>query len=74
MNKEGIIRHILVDTRYTQSAVARMMGINRSTLAMRITSDNISLENFSEILKALDYKIVVMPASVKTPKGGYEVE
>ena len=74
MNKTEAIKHILIDQRLTQTAVAKRMGVATNTLVMRIQRDNIGVSALTEILKALDYKLVIMPANVKTPKDGYEIE
>ena len=40
----------------------------------RFTQDNISVGLLNEMLCAMDYKVVVMPVSRKTPEDGYEVD
>jgi signal recognition particle subunit SEC65 len=40
----------------------------------RLSQENISVKNLKEMLRGLDYKIVIMPRDVTTPKGGVEIE
>ena len=68
-----ILKHILVDQRLTQTAVASRLGITRGTMNNRVMRNNISVETLNETLNAIDYKLVVMPVSAKTPKDAYDV-
>jgi len=44
------------------------------TISDRLRQENISIDKLNEMLRVLDYKIVVMPSSTKLPKDSYEVE
>jgi len=45
-----------------------------NTFVKRFTQDNISVGLLNEMLRAMDYKVVVMPVSHKTPEDGYEID
>ena len=74
MKAREILKHILVDQRLTQVAIASRLGITRATMNNRIMRNNMSVETLNETLRAMDYKLVAMPASGKLPKDAYEVE
>ena len=40
----------------------------------RLSQKNISIANLSEMLKTLDYKIVIVPRSKSEKEGEYEIE
>ena len=40
----------------------------------RLAQKNISIANLSELLKTLDYKIVIVPRSKGEKEGEYEIE
>ena len=73
MKVREILKHILVDQRLTQVAIAGRLGITKATMNNRIMRNNMSVETLNETLRAMDYKLVVMPANGKMPKDGYEV-
>lgn len=47
---------------------------NNSTLLMRLNQDNISVSKANEMLKAMDYKIVIMPAETRMNSEWIEIE
>lgn len=40
----------------------------------RLSQENISIAKLREILRVLDYKVVIVPREARVPEGGYEVE
>ena len=69
-------------------AVMEMVGVSNATLAHRLhiapnvmwdrlnnkKVKDIPLATMNDMIRALDYKILVVPASCKCPKDGIEVE
>jgi hypothetical protein len=43
-------------------------------MSMRMTQDNMSIGKANEMLRAMDYKVVILPREARIPEGGYEVE
>lgn len=43
-------------------------------ISERLSQDNISIQKLKEMLRVLDYKVVLIPRDTTTPKDGYEVE
>ena len=50
------------------------LNIKSNVLSERFKQDNISVVKLNEMLKAMDYKIVVVPRDVRLPDGGIEIE
>lgn len=50
------------------------LGIKGNVLSERFKQKNISVVKLNEMLRALDYKIVLVPRDSKCPDGGFEVE
>ena len=40
----------------------------------RLSQDNISVAKMDEMLRVLDYKIVIVPREARVPEGGFEIE
>lgn len=50
------------------------LDIKSNVLSERFKQENISVAKLNEMLKALDYKIIVVPRDVRLPDGGIEIE
>lgn len=50
------------------------LDIKGNVLSERFKQKNISIVKLNEMLRALDYKIVLVPRDSKVPDGGFEVE
>lgn len=75
MNSAQIIEKIRLDSRVSQSELAKRAGYKSQTNITGILHRGTTLKvsNFDRLLHALGYKIVVMPDSTPTPIGTYEV-
>ena len=58
----------------TQAALRSRLGVKQPTMSMRMTQENMSIGKANEMLRAMDYKIVILPREARIPEGGYEVE
>lgn len=56
------------------NALADRMGRNPRLISERIHQENISIGKLDEILRALDYKIVLVPRETREQEGWYRVE
>lgn len=43
-------------------------------ISERLSQSNISIVKLNELLRVLDYKVVIVPREASIPKGGYEIE
>lgn len=68
------VREIMSLTNETNSSLRDKLSINYSTLSERLRQDNISVEKLDQMIRAMGYKIVLMPSTTKEEKGWYRVE
>lgn len=50
------------------------LGIKSNVLSERFKQKNVSVSKLNEMLRLMDYKIVLVPREARTPEGGFEVE
>lgn len=50
------------------------LNIKSNVLSERFKQENISVAKLNEMLKVLDYKIVVVPRDARVSEGGIEIE
>ena len=69
-----IIRKIMETKDVKLTVLASRLGVNKSTMCERLTQENMSTDRVIEMLRVMDYKIVVMPNECRLPNGAYEIE
>lgn len=50
------------------------LGIKSNVLSERFKQKNVSVSKLNEMLRLMDYKVVVVPREARVPDGGFEVE
>jgi hypothetical protein len=50
------------------------LKIKSNVLSERFKQKNVSVEKLNDMLRAIDYKVVVVPRDTRVPEGGYEIE
>ena len=50
------------------------LRIKSNVLSERFKQKNVSVEKLNEMLRAMDYKVVIVPRESRVPEGGYEIE
>ena len=50
------------------------LRIKSNVLSERFKQKNVSVEKLNEMLRAMDYKVVIVPRESRIPEGGYEIE
>ena len=50
------------------------LGIKSNVLSERFKQKNVSVAKLNEMLRLMDYKVVIVPRETRIPEGGYEVE
>lgn len=58
----------------TKTALGRRIGKTDAAVGMKFHQKSITVSSIDEMARALGYKIVLMPDTTPTPKGGYEIE
>lgn len=73
MKATDIIRDIMNKKDIKPSVLAYNLKIKNNTLSERMTQKNISVLKLSEMLRAMDYKIIVVPRNTQVKEGCYEL-
>lgn len=68
------ISEIMRITGVTKTALGRRIGKTDAAVGMKFHQKSITVTSVDEMARALGYKIVLMPDTQPTPKGGYEIE
>lgn len=50
------------------------LKIKSNVLSERFKQKNVSVEKLNDMLRAMDYKVIVVPRESRIPEGGYEIE
>lgn len=50
------------------------LEIKSNVLSERFKQKNVSVEKLNDMLRVMDYKVVVVPREARIPEGGYEIE
>ncbi len=56
------------------AVLADRLDIKVNVLCERLKQKNISVAKLNEMLRLMDYKVVIVPRETRIPEGGYEVE
>lgn len=74
MKASTAVREIMALNNETIPTLMDKLNIKYTTLSERLRQDNISVEKLDQMIRAMGYKIVLMPSSTKEEKGWYRVE
>lgn len=56
------------------SVLCDRLGLKSNVLCGRFTQKNVSVSVLNEMLRAMDYKVVIVPRETRIPEGGFEIE
>ena len=77
MKAREIIKFIMEKQDVSNACMADRLNITQAALWDRLNNKkvrDIPVSLLSEMLRALDYKVVIVPRSSRLPSDGYEVE
>ena len=74
MKANEAVREIMTQQEVGLSVLASRIGKTPRLVSDRLSQENISIEKLNELLRALDYKIMIVPRSHTKKSGEYEVE
>ena len=77
MNAMEAVRKVMELKEVTPSMLRDRLGLPKekaSLLSMRFTQKNVSIALLNEMLKVMDYKVVIVPRETRLPKDGIEIE
>lgn len=74
MKTSEALKQIMKSRDIGTNTLASRLGKKANVISERLGQDNISIQKLNEMLRVLDYKVVLIPRNARTPEGGYEVE
>lgn len=74
MKTNEAVREIMSQQGVGLTALASRIEKTPRLISDRLSQENISIEKLNEMLRVLDYKIIIAPRSRTTKAGEYEVE
>lgn len=77
MRSADAIKQILKDKGVGVVQLAMRLGLEpkkSNVISQRFARDNITVCKLMEMLRVLDYKIVLVPSNARLPEGSYEIE
>ena len=74
MKTSDAVRAVMEEQGIGTNKMAARLGKSARCVSERLGQDNISIGKLMEMLRVLDYKIVIVPRGTAMPKGGYEIE
>ena len=74
MKAGDAIKKVMEEQGVRVSQIAYMTGKKSNVISERLSQENISVGKMLEMLRVLEYKVVIMPRDAKMQDGWYEVE
>lgn len=68
------VKEIMKIRNVRPAVLCSRLGIKGNVLSERFKLKNVSVSKLNETLRALDYKIVIVPRETRIPEGGIEIE
>ena len=74
MKTGDAVREVMKIKEVGVNQMADRLGKSPRLVSERLSQQNISITKLNEILKVMDYKILIVPRSTRVPSDGFEVE
>ena len=74
MKATDIVRTIMKTKGVKIAALADKLKLRSNVISVRLTQENISTAKLDEMLRLLDYKIMVVPRDTAEKDGWYRIE
>ena len=77
MTSKEIVNNLMRAQGVSNAEMAAKLNLTQAALWDRLNpkkTNNMTVKKFNEMLKMLDYKIVVVPRKTRLPEGGFEVD
>ena len=68
------VREIMKMKDIRPAVLCDRLKIKSNVLAERFKQKNVSVEKLNDMLRAMDYKVVIVPRDARIPEGGFEIE
>lgn len=73
MTTSEIVKALMQKTGLGNAALGKRIGIKHDTVYQRLQQKNISINALNQMLSAMDYKIIIVPASRRVKEDEFEV-
>ena len=77
MRGRDILKEVMTAKSLSNAELAKRLNVSNATIWDRLNNKNVKdipVSLMTTMLRAMDYKVIVVPASTRLPEGGYEVE
>ncbi len=77
MNSKDIVKHIMVKQGVTNAKLSSMMNASPQATWDRLNNKRtkeLTVSVLLTMLRLLDYKLLVVPRTTRTPSDGYEID
>lgn len=74
MKTGDAVREVMKIKEVGVNQMADRLGKSPRLVSERLSQQNISITKLNEMLKVMDYKILIVPRSTRVPSDGFEVE
>ena len=74
MKATTAVREVMTIRNEKVTSLADKLKVKSNVLSERLSQDNISIAKLDEMLRLMDYKIVLVPRETREQKGWYRVE
>lgn len=68
------VREVMKEKEIGVNQLAARLEKTPRLISERLGQENISISKLRELLRVLDYKVVIVPRDSRVPEGGFEVE
>ena len=68
------VRKVMQTQGVKPAALCEMLNIKSNVLSERFKQKNVSITKLNEMLKLLNYKVILLPSDTEVPENGIEVE
>lgn len=76
MRGREILKAIMASKSLSNAELAKRLNVSNATIWERLNNKNVKdipVSLLTTMLRAMDYKVIVVPANIRLPDGGYEV-
>lgn len=77
MRGREILKAVMSSKSISNAELAKRLKVSNATIWERLNNKNVKdipVSLLTTMLRAMDYKVIVVPANTRLPDGGYEVE
>lgn len=77
MRGREILKAVMSSKSISNAELAKRLKVSNATIWERLNNKNVKdipVSLMTTMLRAMDYKVIVVPANIRLPDGGYEVE